>query len=55
MPSPILNVYFADVMLTLYALFKSKEHLKLFNNYMNSKHKNIEFTFKAENLNSFSF
>ena len=32
----------------IYVLFKSKEHLKLFVNYMNSKHRNIKFTFKTE-------
>ena len=28
--------------------FKSEEHLNLFVNYMNSKHKNIKFTFENE-------
>ena len=37
------------------ALLKSKEHLKFFVNYINSKHKNINFTLEAEDLNSFSF
>ena len=39
----------------IFVLFKSKEHLKLFVNYMNSKHKNIKFAFETEDLNSFSF
>ena len=38
-----------------FVLLKSEEHLKVFVNYMNSKHKNIKCTFEAENLNSFSF
>ena len=39
----------------IFVLFKSKEHLKLFVNYMNSKHKNIKFTFETEDSNNFSF
>ena len=34
--------------------FKLKEHLRLFVNYMNSKH-NITFTFETEDPNNFSF
>ena len=36
-------------------LFKSKEHLKPFVNYMNSEHKNIKFTIETEDSNNFSF
>ena len=39
----------------IYVLFKSKEHLKLFVNYMNSKHRNIKFTLETEDSNNFSF
>ena len=39
----------------IFLLFKSKEHLKLFVNYMNSKHSNIKFTFETEDSNNFSF
>ena len=39
----------------IFALFKSKEHLKLFVNYMNSKHRNIKFTFQTEDSDNFSF
>ena len=39
----------------MFVLFKAKEHLKLFVNYMNSKHKNIKFTFETEDSNNFSF
>ena len=41
--------YFDDI----FVLFKSKEHLKLFINYMNSKHSNIKFTFETEDSNNF--
>ena len=37
----------------IFVLFKSKEHLKLFVNYMNLKHKNIKFTYEAEDSNNF--
>ena len=39
----------------IFVLFKSKEYLKLFVNYMNSKLKNVKFTFETEDINSFSF
>ena len=39
----------------IFVLFKSKEHLKLFVNYMNSKHRNIKFTFQTEDSDNFSF
>ena len=39
----------------IFVLFKSKEHLKLFVNYMNLKHKNIKYTFETEDSNNFSF
>ena len=39
----------------IFALFKSKENLRLFAHYMNSKHENIMFTSKTEDSNSFSF
>ena len=39
----------------IFVLFKSKEHLKLFVNYVNLKHKNIKFTFETEDSNNFSF
>ena len=50
-----LNLQFPDVMLTIFLLFKSKEHLKLFVKYMNSKRKNIKFTFETEDSNNFPF
>ena len=38
----------------IFSLFKSKEHLKLFVDYMNSKHRNIKFNFETEKSNNFS-
>ena len=39
----------------IFVLFKSKDHLLLFAKYMNTKHKNLKFTFDFEQNNSFSF
>ena len=39
----------------IFVLFKSKEYLKLFVNYMNSKHRNIKFTVETEDSNNCSF
>ena len=39
----------------IFVLFNSKEHLKLFVNYMNSKHRNVKFTLETEDSNNFSF
>ena len=46
---------FKTVVDDIFVLFKSKEHLKIFVNYMNSKHRNIKFTFETEDSNNFSF
>ena len=39
----------------IFVLFKSKDHLLLFAKYMNTRHKNLKFTFDFELSNSFSF
>ena len=39
----------------IFVLFKSKDHLLLFTKYMNTRHKNLKFTFVFEQNNSFSF
>ena len=49
---PVVYRHYVD---NIFVLFKSKEHVKLFVNYMNSKHKNIKFTFETEDSNNFSF
>ena len=48
--SVVYRRYFDDISIQ----FKSKEHLKLFNN-MISKHENIKFTLTAEDQKMFSF
>ena len=38
-----------------FLLFKSKDHSLLFSKYMNTRHKNLKFTFDFEQNNSLSF
>ena len=52
-PSQFKPVVYRRYVDDIFVLFKSKEHLKLFVNYMNSKHKNIKFTFETEDLVEF--
>ena len=54
-PSQIKPIVYRRYVDDTFVPFKSKEHLKRFVNYMNSKHKNIKFTFRTEDLNNFSF
>ena len=49
---PVVYICYVD---DAFVLFKSKKHLKLFVNYMDSKHKYTKFTFQTEDSNSFSF
>ena len=39
----------------IFVLFKSKDHLLLFTKHLNTRHKNLKFTFDLEQNNSFSF
>ena len=39
----------------IFVLFKSKDHLLLFAKYMNTRHKNLKFTFDFKQNNSYSF
>ena len=53
-----LNIKFTDVTVLfiifsdddIFVRFRSKDHWKRFVNYLNSKHKNIKFTFETEDL-----
>ena len=54
-PSQIKPVDYRRYVDNTFVLFKSKEHLKLFVSYINSKHKNIKFTFETEGSNNVSF
>ena len=53
-PSKFKPVVYRRYVDDIFVMFKSKEHLKLFVNYMNSKHKNIKFTFETKDSNNFS-
>ena len=54
-PSQIKPVDYRRYVDNTFVLFKSKGHLKLFVSYINSKHKNIKFTFETEGSNNVSF
>ena len=54
-PSQFKPVVYRCYIDNIFVPFKNKEHLKLFVNYMNSKHKNIKFTFETEDLNNCSY
>ena len=54
-PSQFKPVVYRPYVNDIFVLFKSNEHVKLFVNYMNSKHKNIKFSFETEDSNNFSF
>ena len=54
-PSQFKPVIYRRYVDDIFVLFRSKEHLKLFVNYINSKHKYIKFTFETEDSNIFSF
>ena len=54
-PSQLKPVVYKHYVDNIFVLFKFKEYLKLFVKYMNSKHRNIKFTFETEDSNNFSF
>ena len=54
-PSQFETVVYKRCVDNILVPFKSKEHLKLFVNYMNSKHRNIKLTFETEDSNNFLF
>ena len=50
-----LSLNSAKGMLMTSVMFQSRDHVKMFVDYMNVKHPNIRFTFEIEDQNSFSF
>ena len=54
-PSQFKPVVYRRYVDDIFVMFKSKEHSKLFVNYMNLKYMNIKFTFETEDSNNFSF
>ena len=49
---PELNQRYVD---DIFVMFRYRDHVKKFVDYMNTKHPNIGFTFEIEDQNSFSF
>ena len=39
----------------IFVMLRSRDHVKKFVDYMNTKHSNLRFTFEIEDPNSFSF
>ena len=54
-PSQFKPVVYRSYVDDIFVLFKSKEHVKFFVNYMNLKHKNIKYTFETEDSNNLLF
>ena len=54
-PSHFKPVYYRRYVDDVIVLFKSKDHVKMFLRYLNSRHKNIEFTYEEEDDNSLTF
>ena len=51
-PEDLKPVYYRRYVDDIFALFRSLDHLEKFTNYLNSKHKNIKFTYEKESNNS---
>ena len=54
-PEDFKLVYYRRYVDGIFALFRSPDHLEKFTNYLNSKHKNIKFTYEKESNNSLPF
>ena len=54
-PATCRPIYYKRYVDDIFLLFQSKEQVKPFQDYMNTKHPNINFTFEIEEENSLSF
>ena len=54
-PEDFKPVYYRRYVDDIFALFRSPDHLEKFTSYLNSKHKNIKFTYEKESNNSLPF
>ena len=54
-PEDFEPVYYRRYVDDIFALFCSPDHLEKFTNSLNSKHKNIKFTYEKESNNSLPF
>ena len=48
-------VYYRRYVDDIFALFRSPDHLEKFTSYLNSRHKNIKFSYEKESNNALSF
>ena len=51
-PEDFKSVYYRRYVDDIFALFRSPDHLEKFTSYLNSKHKNIKFTYEKESNDS---
>ena len=54
-PEDFKPVYYQRYVDNIFALFRSPDHLEKFTNYLNSKYKNIKFTYEKESNDSLPF
>ena len=54
-PENFKTAYYRSYVDDIFVLFRSPDHLEKFTNYLNSKHKNIKFTYEKESNNSLPF
>ena len=54
-PEDFKPVYYRRYVDDIFALFRSPDHLEKFIKYLNSKHKNIKFTYEKESNDSLPF
>ena len=54
-PEDFNPVYYRRYVDDIFALFRSPDHLEKFTSYLNSKHKNIKFTYEKESNDSLPF
>ena len=54
-PEDFKPVYYRRYVDDIFALFRSPDHLEKFTSYLNSKHKNIKFTYEKESNDSLPF
>ena len=54
-PEDFKPAYYRRYVDDIFAVFRSPDHLEKFTNYLNSKHKNIKFTYDKESNNSLPF
>ena len=54
-PTELKHKFYKRYVDDIFVMFQSRNHIKKFVDYTNTKHLNIRFTFEIEDQNSFSF